>query len=233
MKRNRVVIICFGFVLFAAGFWPRKSRLQTEHAQEPPESDPTAKYMIDIERSWAESGCTHQPGAQKFLADDFQGTAPSGERYDKSRALQMDSSSSERQCHLDEAKVRFFGSNLTIVYGSERALRKARDGIEGMRCLVWTDTWLKRNNEWQIVAAQDTAVPCKSTCALTSKESARLQKLATAAVSVEHVSNIGSSRAISNACLKFGPRLQSLRLPPLAFVFRCVSMSAPRPALST
>src|SRR2546422_4730989 len=46
------------------------------------------------------------------------------------------------------------------------------------------------------------------------------QKLATAAVSVGHVSNIGSSRAISNACLKFGPRLQSLRLPPLAFVFR-------------
>ena len=32
------------------------------------------------------------------------------------------------------------------------------------------------------------------------------QKLATAAVSVGHVSNIGSSRAISNACLKFGPR---------------------------
>jgi hypothetical protein len=32
------------------------------------------------------------------------------------------------------------------------------------------------------------------------------QKLATAAVSVGHVSNIGSRRAISNACLKFGPR---------------------------
>src|SRR6266581_273969 len=61
----------------------------------------------------------------------------------------------------------------------------------------------------------------------------RPQKLATAAVSVGHVSNIGSSRAISNACLKFGPRLQSLRPPPLAFVFRCISMSAPRPALST
>src|SRR5882762_4281861 len=50
---------------------------------------------------------------------------------------------------------------------------------------------------------------------------------------VRHVSNIGSSRAISNACLKFGRRLQSLRPPPLAFVLRCISMSAPRPALST
>ena len=32
------------------------------------------------------------------------------------------------------------------------------------------------------------------------------QKLATAAVSLAHVSNIGSSLAISNACLKFGRR---------------------------
>ena len=34
----------------------------------------------------------------------------------------------------------------------------------------------------------------------------RPQKLATAAVSLGHVSNIGSSRAISNACFKFGRR---------------------------
>jgi len=61
----------------------------------------------------------------------------------------------------------------------------------------------------------------------------RPQKLATAAVSLSHVSNIGSSREISNARFKFGPRLQSFKHPPLAFVFRCVSISVPRPALST
>jgi len=44
------------------------------------------------------------------------------------------------------------------------------------------------------------------------------QKLATAALSVGHVSNIGSSRAISNACLKFGPRLQS-RVPQVAIFY--------------
>jgi hypothetical protein len=124
------------------------------------ETDPTAKYMIDMERQWAESGCTHETVTDKFLADDFQGTAPSGKRYAKAEALQPDSTFSERECHLDEAKVRFFGESVAVVYGSERALRK-HDGTEAMSCLVWTDTWLKRNGKWQIVAAQDTTVPCK------------------------------------------------------------------------
>jgi hypothetical protein len=35
MKRTRVVAICSGFILFAAGFWAGKSGLQTVHAQNP------------------------------------------------------------------------------------------------------------------------------------------------------------------------------------------------------
>jgi uncharacterized protein DUF4440 len=125
------------------------------------ESDPTAKYMIQMEKEWAEAGCTQQPVGKKFIADDFQGTAPDGRRYDKAEALQNDASLKERDCRLDEAKVRFFGENVALVYGSERAMRKDKDGKENLRCLVWTDTWLKRNDKWEIVAAQDTAVACK------------------------------------------------------------------------
>jgi hypothetical protein len=28
-------------------------------------------------------------------------------------------------------------------------------------CQVWTDTWMKRDGKWQIVAAQDNRVDCK------------------------------------------------------------------------
>jgi hypothetical protein len=49
-------------------------------------NDPVAKYIIDRERQWAESGCTQQLAADIF-ADDFEGTAPDGSRYDKSQAL--------------------------------------------------------------------------------------------------------------------------------------------------
>ena len=125
------------------------------------ETDPTAKYMIDMERQWAESDCTHHRIEEKLLADDFQGTAPDGKRYNKTEAAQPDHSVSERQCHLDEAKVHLFGESVAVVYGSERAMHKAQGQTEAMRCLVWTDTWLKRDGKWQIVAAQDTSVLCK------------------------------------------------------------------------
>lgn len=123
--------------------------------------DPIAKQMIQMERDWAEAGCTGKAVVKELLADDFQGTAPGGERYDKTQALKRDTSLKESDCRLDDAKVRFFGDSIAIIYGSERALRRDKDGKETMRCLVWTDTWLKRRGKWQIVAAQDTAVPCK------------------------------------------------------------------------
>jgi hypothetical protein len=76
-----------------------------------------------MKRDWAEDGCTPTPVGEKFLADDFQGTAPSGERYDKAEALKRDASLKERDCRLDDAKVRFFGESVAVIYGSERALR--------------------------------------------------------------------------------------------------------------
>jgi hypothetical protein len=41
-------------------------------------------------------------------------------------------------------------------------MTKDKEGKETKRCLIWTDTWLKRAGKWQIVAAQDTTIPCKS-----------------------------------------------------------------------
>jgi hypothetical protein len=146
-------VIAVVLITVAMPIWPQQGKWASE-------TDLAAKYMIDLERKWAEAGCTHQLAADTF-ADDFQGTAPDGSRYDKAHTLQTNSSVTERECHLDDAKVRLFGDNTAIVYGSERAMLKPQGQTERMRCLVWTDTWLKRNEKWQIVAAQDTAVPCK------------------------------------------------------------------------
>lgn len=122
----------------------------------------TAKFMVDAERQWAEAACTHIKITDKILADDFQGTSPDGKRYTKSEeaADVSDLSKAARDCRLIDAKVRLFGDNLAMVYGSESSVRKAKDGTEKSRCLIWTDTWLKRNGRWQIIAAQDTQLDC-------------------------------------------------------------------------
>ena len=124
--------------------------------------NPTAKFMIDAERQWAEAACTHNKIAQKILADDFQGTSPEGQRYTKSAEVSdtADRSNKAKDCRLIDTKVRFFGDGLAMVYGSESSVRQARDGSEQSRCLIWTDTWLKRNGNWQIIAAQDTRFEC-------------------------------------------------------------------------
>ncbi|MBV8281565.1 MAG: nuclear transport factor 2 family protein, partial [Candidatus Eremiobacteraeota bacterium] len=100
----------------------------------------------------------HNKIAQEILADDFQGTSPEGKRYTKQNAVAsaQDTSNTARDCRLLDAKVRFFGESLAMVYGSESSVAKAKDGAEKSRCLIWTDTWLKRNGKWQIIAAQDT-----------------------------------------------------------------------------
>jgi uncharacterized protein DUF4440 len=119
--------------------------------------DPIAKSLIDMERQWAEEACTHNLVVQTILADDFQGTSPEGKLYSKAEAVDEAKANrtQARECRLKDAKVRFFGDNVAIVYGNESSVMKARDGKESTRSLVWTDTWLKRNGKWQIIAVQD------------------------------------------------------------------------------
>jgi len=49
-----------------------------------------------------------------------------------------------------------------MAYGNERSNSKLQGQPEALRCLVWTDTWLKRDGKWEVIAAQDAAVPRKS-----------------------------------------------------------------------
>src|SRR5450432_2868782 len=124
--------------------------------------DTTAKLMIDMERKWAEGVCVDNGVVAELLADDFQGTSTGGERFTKADELRDEKGPrSARGCGLDEAKVRFFGDSVAIIYGSEHAIGKDKAHPEAKQCQVWTDTWLKRDGKWQIAASQDNKVGCK------------------------------------------------------------------------
>lgn len=123
--------------------------------------DKIAQYIIGMERKWAEGVCVDNGVVATLLADDFQGTTTGGERFTKADELKDEKDRRvAHDCGLDDTRVRFFGENLAMVYGSEHAVGKDKSQPNAKVCQVWTDTWLKRNGAWQIIASHDNRVPC-------------------------------------------------------------------------
>ena len=125
-------------------------------------NDKTAKYIIEMERKWAEGVCVDNGVVAGLVAEDFQGTSTKGARFTKADELKDEKGArTAHDCGLDEAKVRFFGDRLAVVYGSEHAVGKDKSQPNAKVCQVWTDTWLKRDGTWQIIASHDNRVECR------------------------------------------------------------------------
>lgn len=150
-----------GFCAAAIGLTMSILPLCAQQSHWAPADDTTARYIVDMERKWAEGVCVNNGVVAGLLAEDFQGTSVSGARFTKADELRDEKGPrSARDCGLDETKVRFFGNNLALVYGSEHAVGKDKSQPNAKVCQIWTDTWLKRGGKWQIVASQDNRVPC-------------------------------------------------------------------------
>jgi Domain of unknown function (DUF4440) len=124
--------------------------------------DKTAKYIIEMERKWAEGECVDNGVIAGLLADDFQGTSTTGALFTKADALKDEKGPHfAHDCELGEVRVRFFGDSLSVVYGGEHYVGKDKSAPNVKVCQVWTDTWLKRGGSWQIIASQDNRAQCK------------------------------------------------------------------------
>jgi hypothetical protein len=124
-------------------------------------NDPTARFIIANERKWTEGVCVNNGVVAHLPADDFQGTSTHGTRFTRADELRDEKGPHvAHDCGLDEAKVRFFGDRLAIVYGREHAIGKDPSQPTAKVCQIWPDTWLKRG-VWQIIASQDDRVPCR------------------------------------------------------------------------
>jgi hypothetical protein len=121
-----------------------------------------AAWMTAQARAWADQACGGKWVITSLLADDFHGTSPKGGRYDKPTGEPVFDAKTKwsTDCRLDEADVRFFGDDVAVVYGAESKTVELPDGKTERRCLAWTDTWLRRNGKWQIIAVQDNRIEC-------------------------------------------------------------------------
>ena len=118
------------------------------------------RYIANSEQQWAESVASGDTSAiGRILADDFVGVDPKGRVYNKQQMVDetRDAPKYFVSNHLNGVKVRFFGET-AVAQGSETW--EKRSGERGR--FVWTDTWLRRNGRWQIVAAEDLIAPEKS-----------------------------------------------------------------------
>jgi hypothetical protein len=123
-------------------------------------NDPVAAQLIEQERKWAVLSCVPSNVEAEIMADDFVGTSPEGPIYSKSDPTkEHEKPQPEHGCKLLTASVRFYGSDIAIIYGSDTAVHKGADNKEFSQTLIWTDTWLKRDGKWQIIAAQDMVAP--------------------------------------------------------------------------
>ena len=116
-------------------------------------------YIIECSRDWAESVVTGDRSKRKiYFADDFVGTSTDGFRYDKAAITRETGPATYTISNtLDHVEVRFYGDT-AVAFGEETWVKK--DGSSGR--YVWTDVWLYRNGEWQIIAAQDAAASIDS-----------------------------------------------------------------------
>jgi ketosteroid isomerase-like protein len=119
------------------------------------------RYIVDSERQWAEAVASGDTAVvERILADDYLGMDPDGGLYDKSTAISFTREGPKDfvSNHLNSVKVRFFGDT-AIAQGSESWVRRSGTPLRGR--FAWTDTWIRRNGKWQIVASEDLIAPEK------------------------------------------------------------------------
>lgn len=129
-----------------------------------PADNSIAAKIKNLESNWEAALLTHDTSAiEKMVADDFIGTSSSGKTGDKSTLLaeaKRDTSTYTSAVSTDMT-VRVFGSNVAVVTGIAKESGKTKAGKTFTNTYRFTDTWVERNGEWQLVAAQAMALPKK------------------------------------------------------------------------
>jgi len=144
------ILICVSVAIVGAILVARGQQTGTAEAE---------NYIKESERQWAESVANGDATVvERILADDFLGVDPDGSLYEKAAMVAgtRDAPKEFISNHLNDVKVRFFGDT-AVAQGNESWVRRTGTPLRGR--FVWTDTWIRRNGKWQIVAAEDLIAP--------------------------------------------------------------------------
>lgn len=111
------------------------------------------QQILKIEREWNDVYLKGDAAPlMQIIADDYFGTEPDGKRVTKKDLIAAVASSrlSGGKVNEDDVTIRYYG--LTAVANGSSTWKQL-DGKSGR--YIWTDIFVKRNNQWQVVASQD------------------------------------------------------------------------------
>jgi hypothetical protein len=146
------LVFCMNLIMNGEGLRAQSAKIDYEKARQ---------YITESEKQWAEASASGDSTViQRILADDFVGVDTKGFQYNKEHEVHSTPEGPKyfKSNHLNSIKIRFYG-DMAVVQGDEIWVRYSGEPITGR--FVWTDTWLLRNNKWQIVAAEDLIAPVK------------------------------------------------------------------------
>jgi ketosteroid isomerase-like protein len=119
----------------------------------------TEDEIKKLEQDWAQATMKEgAPAADRYEADDIVATDPGGRVTDKTQD-KNDLSSGDlkfQSMELGDLKVAVYGN--TAVATGANTLKGTYKGQDLSGKYRFTDTWVKRNGKWQVVASQATKV---------------------------------------------------------------------------
>ena len=121
---------------------------QTKPVQSTPEQE-----VAQVTRDWLAAEERHDRATlQRIIADDFEGTAPMGNKVFKDDVIPAEGSQRGLSITTSEMKVRVFGDTAVVAASGEQKSGEKRQ-------VRFTVIFVKRENQWRMVAGHLSAVP--------------------------------------------------------------------------
>ena len=123
-------------------------------SQTPAKADSAEEAVLKVTREWLDAEERHDRATlQRIIADDFQGTTARGNTLSKGDVIpHSDTEGRGLAITTSNMKARIFGDTAVVTaHGVQKAGEK--------RELRFTVVFIKRDNQWQMVAGHLSAVP--------------------------------------------------------------------------
>jgi ketosteroid isomerase-like protein len=120
-------------------------------------SESVERALMQMEDDWADAIVKHDAATiSRIVAEDWLETSWDGQSFGKAQALADLPFGATESLAMDPIKVRLFGDVAIVTAGDvEKSTFKGKDTSGHY---VWTDVYMNRNGQWQVVATQGSKV---------------------------------------------------------------------------